>query len=83
MKKIDLTNLDCPEPMVLAYRELSKLDQGEEVEIIMDNEDCAYSSYNLIKNSGVALVTIVNETNKLYKLHVIKLRDLRNSMFAL
>jgi hypothetical protein len=78
MKTINLTNLDCPEPMFLAYREFGKMGQGEEVEFIMDNEVCAYNSYKLIKNSGNALVTIMNDSNGIYRLHVIKLRDFRS-----
>lgn len=80
MRRINLTNLDCPEPMILAYREFGKMGQGEEIEFIMDNEVCAYNSYKLIKNSGNALVTIMNDSNGLYKLHVIKLRDFRTGI---
>ncbi len=80
MKRIDLTNLDCPVPMVLAYREFGKMSQGEEAEFIMDNEVCAYNSYKLIKNTGNALVTIMNDYNGLYKLHVIKIRDFRTNI---
>jgi len=64
--------------MFLAYREFGKMGQGEEVEFIMDNEVCAYNSYKLIKNSGNALVTIMNDSNGIYRLHVIKLRDFRS-----
>ncbi len=78
LRRVDLTNLDCPEPMFLAYREFGKMSQGEEVEFIMDNEVCAYNSYKLIKNSGNALVTIMNDSNGIYRLRVIKLRDFRS-----
>ncbi|AFZ70540.1 putative redox protein, regulator of disulfide bond formation [Caldisphaera lagunensis DSM 15908] len=80
MRSIDLRNLDCPEPMFLAYREFGKMGQGEEVEFIMDNEVCAYNSYKLIKNTGNALVTIMTDYNGLYKLHVIKIKDFRTSI---
>ena len=72
MKTVDLRGMGCPEPTIIAFRYLGRLDVGEGVEFLMDSTECAYTTYRLINNTGIAIASI-KEDNETYRISVIKI----------
>ena len=79
MKTVDLRGMGCPEPTIIAFRYLGRLDVGEEAEFLMDSSECAYTTYKLINNTGIAIASI-KEANRVYRISVIKIRSSHASL---
>lgn len=73
-RSIDLTGLDCPEPVLRVFRELGRLEAGEWLEARMDSEACAYTAVEMINRSGVGAASVSRERDGVYVVRVLRLR---------
>lgn len=64
VKTVDVTGLQCPGPLLAAYRAVSELQSGDRVRVISTDYGFARDVENWCRTNGHELVSLTNEKNK-------------------
>ena len=79
-RELDLRGRVCPEPYLLALRELARVEAGSTLVVLMDSWKCALLLVESVRQTGMGEAKLEELGEGLYRVTVVKERSVRSPL---